>query len=62
MKRDILLLLIAYIIVSQLYSWKYKQSSNKEDNAKLTNYAHLNRGSVNLGDMCATYRPGIVGT
>ena len=29
---------------------------------KLTNYAHLNRGSVNLVDMCATYRLGIVGT
>ena len=26
-----------------------------------TNYAHLNRGSVNLVDMGATYRPGIVG-
>ena len=30
--------------------------------SKLTNYAHLNRGSVNVVDIYATYRPGIVGT
>ena len=28
----------------------------------LTNYAHLNRGSINLVDMVVTYWPGIVGT
>ena len=28
----------------------------------LTNYAHLNRGSVNSVDMGGTYQPGIVGT
>ena len=28
----------------------------------LSNYAHLNRGTVNLVNMCSTYQPGIVGT
>ena len=38
-------------------SWYKKNASPSQ----LTNYAHMNRGSVNLVDMCATYRPGIVG-
>ena len=28
----------------------------------LSNYAHVNQGSINLVIMCATYQPGIVGT
>ena len=41
-------------------SSKFHAKSHLEDDK--TNYAHLNRGSINLVYMGATDQPGIVGT
>ena len=43
-----------------IHIWSKKDGISASSWFILTNYVHLNRGSVNLVDMCATYRPRIV--